>query len=178
MPSWQEDSSLRILIAHKTLPYLNSKRTGKMGLMAVKLDMSKAYDHVEWVFLEKIMEKMGWSRRWILLISMCIRSVSYLILLNGRPHGFILPKRGLRQGDRLSPYLFLLVTKGLHGLLKKAEAEGSIRGVSLCQAGPRISHLHFVTIASFSVKPLFLNARGPEDSINPSALWASIEREY
>lgn len=114
-----------------------------MGLMMVKLDMSKAYDRVEWVFLEKIMAKMGFYQRWISLMSMCIRSVSYSVLLNGQPHGFIVPERGLRQGDPLSPYLFLLVTEGLHGLLKKAEVEGSIRGVSLCQAGPQISHLFF-----------------------------------
>ena len=114
-----------------------------MGLMAVKLDMSKAYDRVEWVFLEKIMDKMGFNQRWIALIPMCIRSVSYSILLYGQPHGFIVPEKGLRQGDPLSSYLFLLVTEGLHGLLKKAEAEGSIRGVSLCQSGPRILHLLF-----------------------------------
>jgi len=132
-----------ILIAHETLHYLKTKRTGKIGLMAMKLDTSKAYDNVEWVFLEKIMEKMGFNERWIALISMCIRSVSCSILLNGQPHGFIVPERGLRQGDPLSPYLFLLVTEGLHSLLKKSEAEGSIRGVSFCQSGPRISYLLF-----------------------------------
>jgi len=54
-----------------------------MGLMALKLDMSKAYDQAEWVYLEKIMRKMGFSQRWVSLTSMCIRSVSYSILLNG-----------------------------------------------------------------------------------------------
>lgn len=53
----------KILIAHDTLHYLKSKRTGKMGYMALKLDMSKAYDRVEWVFLEKIMLRMGFSQR-------------------------------------------------------------------------------------------------------------------
>ena len=111
---------------------MKAKRTGKMGLMVLKLNMSKAYDRVEWVFLEKIMAKMGFSSRWISLISMCIRFVTYSILLNGQPHGLISPQRGLRQGDPLSPYLFMLVIEGLHGLLRKDENEGNLRGVSLC----------------------------------------------
>lgn len=76
-------------------------------------------------------------------MSTCIRSVTYSILLKGQPYVFISPTRGLRQGDRLSPYLFLLVTKGLHALFQKAKEDGDIRGVSLCPAGPQISHLLF-----------------------------------
>ena len=64
-------------------------------------------------------------------------------MLNGQPHGLIYPTRGLRQGDPLSPYLFLLVTEGLHTLFSKAEAKGDISGISLCSVGPRISHLLF-----------------------------------
>ena len=132
-----------ILIAHETLHYLKEKRTRKMGYMALKLDMSKAYDRVEWVYLERIMEKMGFSQRWINLISMCIRSVTYSVMLNGQSHGLITLTRGLRQGDPLSPYLFLFVTKGLNALFKQAECDGEIKGVSLCPVGPRISHLLF-----------------------------------
>ena len=111
--------------------------------MALKLDMSKAYDCVEWVYLKRIIEKMGFSRRWINMISMCIRSVTYSIMLNGQPHGLITPTRGLRQGDSLSPYLFLLVTEGLNALFKQVVCGGEIRGVSLCPVGLRISHLLF-----------------------------------
>ena len=71
------------------------------------LDMSKVYDRVEWVFLERIMLRMGFSPRWISLISGCIRSVTYSILLNGQSHGLITPERGLRQGDPLSLPLFI-----------------------------------------------------------------------
>ena len=73
----------------------------------------------------------------------CISSVSYSILINGEPHGNIHPSRGLRQGDPLSPYLFLLCAEGLHSLIKKAESNGDMQGVSLCRGGPKITHLFF-----------------------------------
>ena len=63
--------------------------------------------------------------------------------MNGEPHGDIKPTRGLRQGDLLSPYLFLLVSEGLNGLIQQVVAAGDIRGFSLCRNGPQISHLFF-----------------------------------
>ena len=99
--------------------------------MALKLDMSKAYDRVKWQFLDKLMEKLGFDKKWIDLIISCISTVSFSILINGVPHGLIHPQRGLRQGDRLSPYLFLLCTEGLHALIQQAAKNGAITGVSL-----------------------------------------------
>lgn len=63
------------------------------------------------------MKRMGFHGRWINLIFGCISSVSYLVLVNGEPHGDIKPTRGIRQGDPLSPYLFLLCLEGLNGLI-------------------------------------------------------------
>jgi hypothetical protein len=98
---------------------------------------------VEWPFLEAMMRTIGFEERWIHLIMTCVKSVSYSVLINGQPYGRILPSRGLRQGDPLSPYLFLLAAEGLSSLLVKAEAGGRISGVPIAAGSTRLSHLFF-----------------------------------
>ena len=73
----------------------------------------------------------------------CITTVSYSILVNGEPHGFIKPSRGLRQGDPLSPYLFLFCAEGLNSLIQKAKHAGDLQGVAISRGGPKITHLFF-----------------------------------
>ena len=132
-----------ILIAFETLHHMKTQCSSKTGFMALKLDMSKAYDRVEWVFLQKVLLKMGFKEAWVGLIMQCVTTVTYSILVNGEPQGFICPSRGLRQGDPLSPFLFLFCAEGLNALISKAAFDGDIWGYSICRAGPRISHLFF-----------------------------------
>lgn len=100
--------------------------------------MSKAFDRVEWKFLEIIVLKLGFVVDFVNLIIRCISSVTYSIRVNHFIYGMIKPLRGLRQGDPLSPFLFALCAHGLSALLNKAESEK--RFPNTC---PSISHLFF-----------------------------------
>ena len=131
-----------ILMAYETIHYMKHQ-SRKAGFLALKLDMSKAYDRVEWSFLKLLMLRMGFHEKWVDLMMMCITTVSYSLLIDGETTEKIIPSRGIKQGDPISPYLFLLCSEGLHALIEKAARAGLIRGISLCRNGPRITHLFF-----------------------------------
>jgi hypothetical protein len=132
-----------ILAAYETLHTMHTGMRGKKGFMAVKLDMSKAYDRVEWRFLEGVMRQMGFDERWICLVMMCVTTVKYSVVINGEPCGLITPTRGIRQGDPISPYLFLLCVEVLSSMVTKANRDGLLSRVPTSKRGPRISHLFF-----------------------------------
>jgi hypothetical protein len=144
-----------VLATYEALHSMKTCMRGKKGYMVVKLDMSKAYDRVEWSFLEAMMRRLGFTKGWISMIMRCVSCVSYSVLVNGVPYGNIRPSRGLRQGDPLSPYLFLLVAEGLSTMLVGAEREGKITGVPFSGGRLRLSHLFFADDSLLFVRANF-----------------------
>lgn len=109
----------------------------------MKLDISKAYDRVNWQFLKQRMRDMGFCSKWIDWIMLCVSTVSYDFCLNGSTVGPICPRRGLRQGDPLSPYLFLLCVEGLSNAMDRAQVTGSLHGCRVSPTAPEVTHLLF-----------------------------------
>ena len=138
-----------VLITHETLHYLRTSEAKKFCAMAMKTDMSKAYDRIEWGFLRAVLEQLGFDPRWISWVMCCVETVSYSFLINGSPMGSVNPSRGIRQGDPLSPYLFILCTKTLSSLCDRAQNDGSLPGVRVARGCPAINHLLFADDTMF-----------------------------
>ena len=88
-----------VLVAYEMLHTMHSRKKGKKGSLALKIDISKAYDRIEWQFLKSIMEKMGFPATWIERVMNCVTTPSFSILVNGKAYGMIHPSREIRQGD-------------------------------------------------------------------------------
>jgi len=110
---------------------MRCKTKGKIGEVALKVDISKVFDIVDWNYLFCLLQEMGFHETWINWIKNCLHTVHYSLLINDDFVGQSTLRRRLRQGDPLSPYLFILCTEGLSSMIKKIKVEG-ISMVSKC----------------------------------------------
>ena len=121
-----EGRQILALIANEAIDSLLKRN--ESGVLC-KLDIEKAYDHLNWNFLLFVMQRMGFGEKWIGWISWCIFTSTFLVLINGTPAGFFNSSRGLRQGDPLSPYLFVIGMEALSRLILRAVRGGIFQAV-------------------------------------------------
>lgn len=136
--------SENILTTYELLHTVQTQKKGGSGRMAIKLDMFKAYDRIEWPFLKAVMKALKFKAQWTRLVISCVSTtVKYKVLVNGRPKKMIALTKGLRQGDPLSPYLFIMCAEGLSSMLNGAEQQRLIQGATITKGGTNINHLLF-----------------------------------
>ena len=111
--------------------------------------MMKAYDCIEWQYLHGCLIKLGFAPSWVNSLMRCVTSARYAVRVNGELSSPVVPSRGIRQGDPIGPYLFLLCTECLSCLLQKKECLGELQGLRNGRQGPSISHLLFADDSIF-----------------------------
>ncbi|GKV19346.1 hypothetical protein SLEP1_g29624 [Rubroshorea leprosula] len=118
-------------------------RNRKTPAFVFKADFQKAYDCVNWSYLDWMMDRFGFGAKWRGWIKECLSTARCSVLVNGSPTEEFDLEKGLRQGDPLSPFLFLMIMEGLNGLVKKAETEGLLQGIEIGKRGLTVSLLQF-----------------------------------
>nr|GEV19201.1 RNA-directed DNA polymerase, eukaryota [Tanacetum cinerariifolium] len=123
------------------------RKVGKK--LVFKVDYEKAYDTVCWEFLQEVMKKKGFGNKWCAWIRGCLESSMASVLVNGSPTGEFKVQRGLRQGDPLSPFLFILVMEGMHMVIENAMSAGRLSGIQVGIYNIAVSHLFYADDAVF-----------------------------
>ena len=129
-----------VLIANELI---DSRKRSKVDGFLLKIDLEKAYDHVDWNFVDYMLLKFGFGETWLRWMHECISTTSFSVLVNGSPSKLFKISRGIRQGDPLSPFLFTIVVEALSSLLVKAREMGVISGFVASRNGEVITHLQF-----------------------------------
>jgi hypothetical protein len=130
-----------VLIANEVV---DEAQRSKKDLLLFKVDFEKAYDSVDWDYLDDVMGKMAFPVLWRKWIRECVRTATASVLVNGSPTNEFPLERGLRQGDPLSPFLFLLAAEGLNVLMEAVVEQNLFTGYRVGQHDPvEVSHLQF-----------------------------------
>ena len=143
-----------VLMANEVVEDL--RKGGRSGL-SLKVDFEKAYDSVRWEFLYDMLHKMGFHNKWIRWIRGCMESATVSVLVNGSPTEEFKPKRGLRQGDPLASFLFLVVAEGLTGLVRQAVKANLLSGLKISRNELQLCILQFADDTLFVCEDSFRN---------------------
>jgi hypothetical protein len=130
-----------IIVVHEVI---HSLQTSKKEGMMMKLDMSKAYDRMNWDFLRRMLLAFDFGEGWVTWVMNLVSTISFLSYVNGSPTKTFNGSRGLHQGDPLSPFLFIILVEGLGHSLSQEKREGVIKGIPLLEEEEALSHLQFV----------------------------------
>jgi exonuclease III len=143
------------IIAFECFHKIQHCKNPRDNYCAYKLDLAKAYDRVDWGFLKGVLRKFGFCNKWVEWVMQCVSSVRYSVKCNGELLEPFSPKRGLRQGDPLSPYLFLFIADGLVHLLRKEMVENTLSPIKIARNSPGISNLLFAddSLIFFKAEP-------------------------
>ncbi|KAJ4801583.1 reverse transcriptase [Rhynchospora pubera] len=136
------DISENIIVLREVMHSINTSNY-VADSFCYKCDLSKAFDRMNWDFIFRVLAIYGFPGPYIEWIKACVTSARFSILFNGRADGFIEPKRGLRQGCSLSPYLFILCMDVLSRLLEFRASQGFITGIRIAQNAPRLTSIMF-----------------------------------
>ncbi|KAK0586532.1 hypothetical protein LWI29_008529 [Acer saccharum] len=131
-----------IIVAQEVLHKFKMVK-GKVGYIAWKIDLAKAYDKLQWGFIKHVLEEVGIVGKLNELIMSCITEVSYKVVVNGELTESFRPNCGIRQGDPLSPYIFALCMEKLSHIIIQKLVEKAWSPVKVSRGGPDISHLFF-----------------------------------
>lgn len=126
-----------------------SEKSVKKELCLLQVDFAKAYDSVNWDFLGSIMEQMRFGAIWRSWIRGCLSSVKISVLVNGSPTKDFGMERGFRQGDPLSPFLFLIAAEAMSVMMQEASKKGLFKGCRIADTQVEVSHLQFADDSLF-----------------------------
>lgn len=129
------------MMAHEVI---HSLEAGKREGFLLKLDLSKAYDQVDWAFLSRVLWAFGFNSKVCTLISQHISTSSLAILINGSPSAFFKPSRGFRKGDLLSPIIFIILVECLGRLISTKRVKDILKGINPSSDSLNFTHQKFV----------------------------------
>eukprot|EP00253_Pinus_taeda_P033084 PITA_33084 len=171
---WKEGRKIlnNIIQAHEVV---HSLKSNKEAGMIIQLDLAKAYDKLCGSYIRAVLRAYSFDQNWIRWVMTLVTMTSFSILLNGTPSRIFTPSRGLRQGDPLSPFLFVLMMGGLGRVIKMENVEGRIQGIKLTLDGEANTHQQFVDDTMLQGIPIIREARVIKQILNDFAMAAGIE---